>query len=70
MNQPQHDYFTRLQKNLNPLKDFSTYVPEDSLPKKSCHPFAHPMLDSETRSFVVSWQLPGVAYKDIHKSNS
>jgi len=69
MNQLQNDLYAITQKNLHHLKDSRLFIAPDSSLKKTCHPMAHPMLDSETRSFVVTWQLPGVEYKDVNKSN-
>ena len=70
MNQLQNDRFATTQKNFHPLSDLKPFIPPDSFHTKTGHQDAHPSLDSETRSFVVTWQLPGVEYKDVNKSNS
>lgn len=70
MNQSQNDNYAVTQKHLHQLQDSKLSIPPDSYYKKSCHPMAHPVLDRETRSFIVIWQLPGVEYHEINKSNS
>jgi len=70
MNQPQNDLHLNSQKNLSHLKDFRLSVTPEPSYKKPDHPLAHPMLECETRSFIVTWQLPGAAYQDDSKSHS
>lgn len=70
MNHHRSDCFETTPKHSLDLNDLSPFIPPSSFHKITFHPLAHPMLESETRSFVVTWQLPGVEYKHVNKSNS
>jgi len=70
MNQSHNDLYAVTQKNLYPQKDFRPIVPAASTNRKPYNPYPQPMLYSKTSAFVADWQLPGVEYKNVNKSNS
>lgn len=70
MTTTQNDLFAITQKNLYHLKDSPFFVTPDYSHKKTCHLHAHPMQESETRSFIVVWQLPKMENQDVDKPHS
>lgn len=70
MNQSPNDLYANVQNNLYPLKDFRPIVAPDTTNGKPYNPYPHPLMYNITSTFVADWQLPGVEYHEINKSNT
>ena len=59
-----------IQKIFYTRNDSHVFVPQNSTHNKTCNPNDPPWANRETSSFIVDWQLPGMAMRDIDKSYS
>ena len=63
----QNDFIAYTQKNLYHFKNPQLLAPQDSDRNKTFNPQAHPLLDGESRSFIVAWQLPKMVNCDANQ---
>lgn len=70
MNKIKNDLLAVTQNIFYPDKDSRMFVSQNSTPNKIYTPNDSSKPNSETSSFIVDWQLPGMGMDDISKSFS
>lgn len=70
MNKIKNDLLAVTQNIFYPDKDFQAFVSQNSTPGNIYIPNHSLMPNSETYSFIVDWQLPGMGMGNISKSFS
>lgn len=70
MKKIKNDLFAVTRNIFYPSKDSRVFFPQNSTPNKIYTPNDFSKPNSETFSFIVDWQLPGMGMGDINKSFS